>query len=175
MIIKEQKIKANRQKVLMKNKNRDAIVNALMGLLTNGHAHIPFERAIQNIPPGYRGVLAEGLPYSIWQLIVHIRIMQWDILEFAKQAKHKSPAWPDGFWPEGPGSPGEMDWTYSLSQIRRDKQEMIALLQDPKNNIFEPFPYDKSHSLVTEALLIADHTSYHTGQIIAIRRNLGIW
>jgi hypothetical protein len=154
---------------------REATVKALIELLEGGHAHTTFQAAVSDIPAKYRGVNPEGLPYSIWDLVVHIRIAQWDILEFSRNPRHHSPTWPEGYWPSDEMPPGEVDWQYNLKQIEKDKKEFISLLQDPANDLYKPFPHGDGQNLIREALLIADHTTYHVGQIIIVRRILGIW
>lgn len=154
---------------------REATVKSLKELLNGGHAHVTFKAAVSDIDERYRGIYPQGLPYSIWDLAVHIRITQWDILEFSRNPRYQSPAWPEGYWPEKNQSPGESEWKDALDQIERDKNEFIQLLQDPANDLYEPFAHGDGQNLIREAQLIADHTSYHTGEIVIIRRLLGIW
>jgi hypothetical protein len=154
--------------------SRGSTVKALIDLLNGGYAHASFENAVSDIPAKMRGITPEGLPYSLWQLVEHIRIAQWDILEFSRNEKYESPVWPDEYWPEAI-SPSEAVWKDSLSRIKKDKKEFIALLQDPARDLYAPFPYGDGQNLIREAMLIADHTSYHTGEIIVLRRVLGIW
>jgi len=154
--------------------SRGATAKALIHMLNGGQAHVTFDVAISDIPPRYRGVRPQGLPYSIWQQMEHIRITQWDILEFCRNKNHKSPPWPEGYWPETT-SPKDAFWDQSLAKIKSDRKEFIGLLQDPSTDLFTPFPFGDGQNMIREALLIADHTSYHTGEIIVIRRILGIW
>jgi hypothetical protein len=153
---------------------RGAIVKGLIDLINGGHAHVSFDNAVTDIAPRYRGVRPEGLPYSIWQLMEHIRITLWDILEFCKSQNHKSPPWPEGYWPSGT-SPTEEAWKRTLAAIKSNRKEFVSLLQSPSTDLFTPFKHGTGQNMIREALLIADHTSYHTGQIIIVRRILGIW
>jgi hypothetical protein len=155
--------------------NDSVLRKQLVSLLEEGNAHIPFEKAVADLPAHLRGVKPANLPYSIWQLIEHIRITQWDILEFSTNASHQSLTWPDQYWPSQDGPTSEKAWQASLSQIKKDKQAFIALLMDDKKDLFEAFAHGEGQNLLREALLIADHTSYHTGQIIIVRRLLGDW
>jgi uncharacterized damage-inducible protein DinB len=147
----------------------------LISLLEEGNAHIPFEKAVADLPAHLRGVKPANLPYSIWQLIEHIRITQWDILEFSTNDSHQSPTWPDQYWPSEDGPASEQVWQAALSQIKKDKQAFIDLLNDAEKDLFAAFAYGDGQNLLREALLIADHTSYHTGQIVIARRLLGDW
>lgn len=151
------------------------LIKSLKELLTGGNAHATFEDAVKGLPVKLRGVVPEGMPYSIWQLVDHIRITQWDILEFSRDPKHTSPSWPDEYWPKDPEPPTEAAWKQSLEQIKKDNQEFINLLEAPGTDLFAPFPHGDGQHLLREALLIGDHTSYHTGEIIVIRRILGAW
>ena len=143
--------------------------------MNGGNAHASFEDAVKNIPENQLGVIPEGLPYSIWQLTEHIRIVQWDLLEFSRNPRHKSPKWPEGFWPKDPAPPDKQAWKRSMEQIRADRKAFIDLLHDAGEDIYTPFSYGDGQSLFREALVLADHTSYHSGEILVLRRLLGNW
>lgn len=151
------------------------LVKTLEQLLAGGQAHATFDDAVKHLPANLRSVVPEGMPYSIWQLVEHIRITQWDILEFSRDPKHQSPSWPEGYWPEEAGPADEAAWKKSLEQIKSDLKAFIGLLKDPDADLYAPFPHGDGQHLLREALLIADHTSYHTGEIIVLRRLLGAW
>ncbi len=116
-----------------------------------------------------------NLPYSLWQIAEHIRIAQWDILEFSKNANHESPKWPEGYWPEKSKPSSEKEWQKCLQQIKNDRNDFISLLEDSSENLFTPFDYGNGQTLFREALVLADHNSYHTGEIILLRRLLNNW
>lgn len=143
--------------------------------LNGGHAHASFQDAVKDMPAGLLGETPGGLPYSIWQLVEHIRITQWDILEFSRNARHKSPDWPEGYWPKRRTPEHAGDWTRSINRIAADRKEFIALLREAGDAIHTPFPHGDGQSLFREALLIIDHSSYHIGEIIVLRRLLGAW
>jgi hypothetical protein len=176
------------------------IVKELESLLHGGNAHASFDEAVKDIPLDLPGQAPHELPYSIWQLVEHIRIVQWDILEFCRNPHHKSPQWPDGFWPKEKAPADKKAWERSLDQIKADKKAFIALLHkagspgakssgpksdgaksgdarsdDAPDDLLTPFPHGDGQTLLREALLIADHTSYHTGEIVLLRRLLGAW
>src|SRR5258707_11489721 len=151
------------------------VIDELEILLEGGKAHATFEHAMKGLPTAALGEVPEGSAYSIWQLVEHIRITQWDILEFSKGPGHKSPGWPDEYWPKDPAPPNAHALKKSLEQIVSDRKAFIALLSEAGESIYKPFPYGDGQSLFREALVIADHTSYHTGEIILLRRILGAW
>ncbi|RXK86128.1 DinB family protein [Filimonas effusa] len=151
------------------------LVSVLKEMLKGGHAHVTFEQAVDKLPAALRGVVPEGLPYSIWQLVEHIRITQWDILEFSRDPAHKSPAWPDEYWPTETAPSDETAWKRTLNDIASDTKAFIALLESPDADLYTPFSHGDGQNLLREAILIVDHTSYHTGEIILLRRMLGAW
>jgi hypothetical protein len=147
----------------------------LLQLLKGGNAHQPFEEAVKDLPASLRGVKPEKLPYSIWQLVEHIRIAQWDILEFSRDPDHESPDWPEGYWPKELAPADDAAWEQSLAQIQEDQEAFVALLNAPNADLYAPFPHGDGQNLLREALLIGAHNSYHTGEIILVRRLLDAW
>jgi DinB superfamily len=158
------------------NKTQTAeVIRHLEEVLNGGNAHASFDDAIKNVPVDLLGNVPAGLPYSIWQLVEHIRITQWDILEFSRDEKHVSPKWPDGYWPKEKAPGHAKDWEQSLDRIAADRRAFIELLRKGGDGIYEAFSHGDGQSLFREALLIIDHTSYHTGEIIVLRRLLKDW
>ncbi|UHG94111.1 DinB family protein [Spirosoma oryzicola] len=153
----------------------DALRKQLITLLRKSEAHQSFDDAIKNLPAELRGIKPDNLPYSIWQLVDHIRIAQWDILEFSRDPNHQSPDWPEGYWTKELQPSDEAAWEQALNQIRQDRDAFIDLLNDPERDLYEPFAYGQGQNLLREALLIADHNAYHVGEIIIIRRLLNAW
>lgn len=147
----------------------------LKDLLTWSSAHADLERAVKSVPPEYRGLRVENVPYTLWELLEHIRLAQWDILEFCRNSDYVSPNWPDDFWPAGPEPPTREDWQKSIDAIKRDRQELIEIIEDPGVDLFSAIPHGEGQTLVREAVLTADHAAYHVGQIVLLRRMLGIW
>jgi len=149
------------------------LTDELIKLLLGGNAHASFHDAIKGLKPELRGVKAPNMPYSIWQLVEHIRIAQWDMLQFSKDANHESPKWPDDYWPQESAPASEDIWKGALEQIDSDLDEFIELLEH--SDIYQPLEHGDGQSILREALQIADHNSYHVGEIIAVRRVLGDW
>ncbi|HXY02337.1 MAG TPA: DinB family protein [Terriglobales bacterium] len=147
----------------------------LVDLLRGGNAHVKFEDVILEFPANLRGQKASNLPHSAWMLLEHVRIAQWDILEFSRNQKHKSPKWPEGYWPATDDPPSAAQWNTSVKQFRADLKEMEDLVKNPKTDLFAKIPWGDGQTILREALLIADHNAYHLGQIVDVKRLLGAW
>ena len=152
-----------------------ALREHLVNLLSGRGAHLDWKAAFRGIPPKLRGVRPEGLTYSIWELLEHMRIAQWDILEFSRDAKHVSPEWPAGYWPSAQGQPSTKAWDKSLQSFSRDLAAMKKLVASSKTDLFAPIPHGTGQTILREALLVADHNAYHLGQVLMVRRILGNW
>jgi len=138
-------------------------------------AHADFHAAVDEFPATLRGRVPAGFPYSAWQLLEHIRIALWDILEFSRDARHKSPAWPEGYWPKTTDPPGPDAWGKSVKAVEEHIDALRKLVSDTSWDLFAPLPHGTGQTLLREALLAADHNSYHLGQLVLVRRALGAW
>jgi len=151
-------------------------LRAELDRLLSGHgAHADFEAAVADLPATLRGKKPEGAQHSPWEVIEHLRIAQWDMLEFSRDPKHVSPKWPAGYWPKHPAPESDAAWANSLNAFRRDLKAMRELVTDPKSDLFTPFPHGEGQTLLREALQLADHNAYHLGELILLRRMLGAW
>jgi hypothetical protein len=157
----------------------DALRNQLQKLLHGGQAHATFEDAVKNLSPKLRGTVPDNLPYSLWQIVEHIRIAQRDILDFSTNTHgtYKPRKWPEEYWPKDPAPPSDDAWEQSIHQIREDRKTFEKLLEAADDaSLSLPFAWaDEHQSLLREAFLIADHTAYHTAELIVLRRLLGDW
>ncbi len=149
-----------------------ALREHVLYVLRGGGAHIKFEEAIEGFPAEFFNARAEGVPYTPWQLLEHMRIAQWDILEFSRSAAHVSPKWPEGYWPEEGLAADEEDWRRSVEGFRADLRAMEALVEDPSNDLYAAIPHGTGQTLLREALLVADHNAYHLGALVTLRRAL---
>jgi len=147
----------------------------LLSLLSGKGAHIEWKDAFEGIPTDLQGKRPEGLPYSLWELLEHMRIAQWDILEFSRDPKHVSPEWPAGCWPASSAPPDAKAWSKSLKEFERDLEAMKKMVADPKTDLFARIPHGTGQTILREALLVADHNAYHLGQLLTVRRLLGNW
>jgi hypothetical protein len=152
-----------------------ALRDHLIELLSGGHAHLEFEAAIAGLPVPLRGARPPGLPHTPWRLLEHMRIAQWDILRFCIDPAHVSPEFPAGYWPDGDAPPDTAAWDRSVEAFRADLQAMKDLVADPRRDLFATIPHGQGQTILREALLVADHNSYHLGQLVTIRRLLGCW
>jgi hypothetical protein len=155
--------------------NDQALRQHLDYLLGGGGAHLTFDKAIAGLPPAKRGVRAPNSPHTAWRLLEHLRIAQWDILEFSRNPKHKSPDWPAGYWPAGDAPPDDKAWDRSVAAFQADLAAMRALVNDPKTDLFAKLPWGDGRTILREALLVADHNAYHLGQLVELRRAIGAW
>jgi hypothetical protein len=159
----------------MKPDTTAALREHLLYLLRGGGAHLTFDAATADLPPALRGVKVPGLPHTPWRLVEHMRIAQWDILEFSRNPRHVSPPFPEGYWPQGDAPPDEAAWDRSLAGFRADLRGMQDLVADPATDLFAPIPHGQGQTVLREALLVADHNAYHLGQLVVVRRLLGAW
>jgi DinB superfamily len=145
----------------------------LLNLLDAEGAHINFDEAVKGFPPKLRGKKPEGAPHTAWQLLEHLRIAQWDILEFSRNAKHVSPKWPEGHWPESETPPNDKAWQESVQQFRDDLEQMKDLLKKvSEEELYKRIPHGDGQTLLREVLILADHNSYHVGQLMYLRKTL---
>ena len=174
-VSKNKKKSSTAQRKTPARANDSALRKQLIELLRGRGAHADFDEAIEGLPEALRGASAKDPPFTPWRLLEHLRLAQWDILEFSRNPKHKSPAWPEGYWPEADAPPNSGAWDASVAAFRRDLGEMEKLVRDPSSDLFTPFSWGQGQTLLREAMLVADHNSYHAGQLILLRRVLGAW
>jgi DinB superfamily len=163
--------------VPMKNSNDHdhSLRQHLKYLLSDGGAHAKFSDVVLNFPANLRGRKPAGFPHSAWMLLEHMRIAQWDILEFSRNPKYASPEWPGGYWPRTEPPPSATAWSASIKAFNKDLKEMQALVANPKTDLFARIPWGDGQTILREALLVADHNAYHLGQLVVLRRLLGAW
>lgn len=161
----------------MANDVQDPMLKQVLALLRGGQAHATLEDAVADFPAELRGVVPQGLPYSAWQLVEHLRIAQEDILQFSDPPAggYQHRKWPEAYWPESAEPPSAGSWDESLAVLQSDLQRFEALLTAPDADLYKPFAWGEGQNLLREALLIADHNAYHTGELIVLRRLLGCW
>lgn len=156
-------------------KDDKALRDQLLELLDGGNAHADFEKVIAGLPKKFRGARPEGAPHSPWQLLEHLRLAQWDILEFSRNPKHVSPEWPGGYWPSTEAPPSDEAWGQSIDGFRADLQAMKDLVASSSTDLYARIPHGDGQTILREALLVADHNAYHLGQLVLVRRLLGDW
>lgn len=147
----------------------------LLELLEGGHAHATFDQVMEDFPAKYRGEVPSGLPHSAWMLLEHMRIAQWDILDFSRNPKYKGMKWPAEYWPKERAPRNTLEWEKSVHAFHGDLEAMKKLVSDPKTNLFAKLPWGEGQTVLREAMLVADHNAHHLGQLIDVKRVLGIW
>ena len=147
----------------------------LRKLLIGRQAHVQSEETLTGRPFDLQGARPEGAEHTPWQVLEHLRITQWDILEFSRDPGHGSPSIPEGHWPETSTPPHESAWRESYARFKTDLLEMVGLVSDPGQDLIAPFSHGTGQTLLREALLIADHNAYHLGEMVLLRRMLGCW
>ena len=159
----------------MKHDPDHSLRQHLLELLKGGGAHARFEEVVAGIPAKLRGQKPAGLPHSPWMLLEHLRLGQWDILEFSRNRKHVSPPWPLGYWPRSEAPRTPTAWNASIKKFRQDLKAMQDLVTNPKTDLHARIPWGEGQTILREALLVADHNAYHLAQLVEVRRLLGAW
>ncbi len=159
----------------MSDGNDAALREHLVKLLTLAQAHATFDQAVKGLPAELRGKAPQGAEHTPWQLLEHLRIAQWDILEFSRDPKHESPKWPEGYWPQEKAPADEKAWDRSVRAFKRDLKAMCDLVRDEQTDLFAKIPHGDGQTILREAMLVADHNAYQIGQLVLTRRLLGAW
>jgi len=139
-------------------------------------AHADFDSVVADFPPNLRGKVPPGLPYSPWQLLEHIRLAQADILEFCRNPDYTETLnWPADYWPSSPEPGDAKAWDASVDAYRQDRNALQEMIRDPQCDLYAKVPAGNDQTFLREFLLVADHTAYHVGQLVTVRRLLGAW
>ncbi len=144
-------------------------------LLKGEGAHVDFEGAIKDLPVSLQGKKPKGAQHSPWEVLEHMRIAQWDILEFTRNASHVSPEFPGGYWPSAQTPPADDAWAKSAQAFRADLAAIVELVENKSTDLSAPIPHGDGKTILREVLLVADHNAYHLGELVLLRRLLGAW
>ncbi len=144
-------------------------------LLAWEDAHVGFEAAVAGIPLKLRGVRPPGAPHSAWEIVEHLRLAQFDILDFCINSHYEEKKWPDDYWPSTVAPPSKAAWDASIAQSLRDRQTLQKLAANPKIKLTARIPHGSGQTYLRELVLVADHAAYHVGQLVLVRQLLGIW
>ena len=155
--------------------NDKALREQLVKLLTGSEAHADFDAAVKDFPEELRGKRPEAAEHSPWQLLEHLRIAQWDILEYAINAQHQSPKWPEGYWPASPAPASAKDWDESVRSFHSDLKRLCELVSADSTDFYAEIPHGEGQTILRQVLLTADHNAYHIGQLVLVRKLLGAW
>ncbi|HEY0754924.1 MAG TPA: DinB family protein [Ktedonobacteraceae bacterium] len=152
-----------------------AVREQIRRLLLGGNAHLSFDQAVAEFPQAYINTFPPQVPYTPWHLLEHLRITQWDILEFIRNPEYVSPAWPSGYWPSQDSRADEVAWQQTLASFQADLRALLALLDDPQTDLYSPLPHGDGQNILREFLLVADHNAYHIGEFAIQRQVMGTW
>jgi len=155
--------------------NDKALRQHLVSLLKGGDAHATYDAAVKDFPANLYGKKPKGAAHSPWEVLEHLRIAQWDILEFSRNAKHVSPKFPDGYWPKTPAPADATAWIKSVQSFRADLKAMVALAENESVDLLARIPHGEGQTMLREVLVLADHNAYHLGELLLLRRLLGAW
>ncbi len=148
----------------------------LVTLLQGKGAHMTFEQAVAGFPSQHVNTRPPKVPYTFWHLLEHLRITQWDILEYICDPDHVSPNWPEGYWPEQTAQTDAAGWEQSIGRFLSDRQALQDMVSDPDTDLFTPFPHGHGgHNILREVLIISDHNAYHVGELAILRQVVDIW
>ena len=152
-----------------------ALRDHIKKMIAGQDAHVDFEKAVADFPEDKRGARPEGARHSAWEILEHMRIAQSDILEFSRNPNHESPEWPDGYWPQEESPPDDAAWQYGIDTFLHDRKEMQELVANESVDLFAKIPHGTGQTVFREAIVVATHNSYHTGELVLLRRLLGAW
>lgn len=150
----------------------DSLRKHVLFLLRGGGAHMSFDDFVNSFPADLCNRQIEGLPYTPWQVLEHMRLAQWDILEFSRDPDHVSPEFPKGYWPQPDEQGTSASWQKTVNEFRQDLQQMEALIEDPATDLHAKIPHGDGQTILREALLVSDHNAYHLGTLIVMSRIL---
>jgi hypothetical protein len=159
----------------MKENQDQALRQHLLELLEGGAAHARFDEVVSDFPAKLRGTRVEGLPYTAWMLLEHMRIAQGDILDFSVNPQYKALDWPKGYWPRAEAPPNPAAWSNSIKEFKKDLKALEQLLTNSRTDLYRRIAWGEGQTILREALLVADHNAYHLGQLVTLRRLLGAW
>lgn len=147
----------------------------LLALLRGGNAHLGFDDAVANFPLEHINTKPPNVSYTPWHLLEHIRIAQWDILEFVRNPDHVSPSWPEGYWPAPDEQADQARWQQTIDEFQADLKAIEDLVTDPDTDFFSPIPHAPGYTILREILLVADHNAYHIGEFAILRQVMDTW
>ena len=155
--------------------NENVFRENLINALTKEQAHISLKSALKNLKPENRNKKPSPDVHSVWELLEHIRITQEDIVQYILNPDWISPSWPEGHWPKENNEISDDLWNETISKFENDLQKLIDIIKDEKTDLTSIIPHTKKHTYLREILIVIDHNSQHTGQIIATRKMIGDW
>ena len=152
-----------------------AIRYELSAFLRGNQAHASLDDAVKDMPASLLDKTPPGSPHNAWQMLEHIRLALHDLLEFCTNPKYKSQNWPEEYWPKDVSPKSAAAWDHSIAAIRKDLKALDKLIADPGTDLTAKIPWGDGQTILREILLAGDHTSYHVGQLVMLRKQLDAW
>ena len=156
-------------------KSQEVVKEQLLASLKGHQAHAEFDDVVKNLPVDLRNARVPNVPYTLWHLLEHIRLTQYDILDFIRNPEYKEMEWPKAYWPDEDAEADEKAWKKTIADFRKDRKELAELVSDPKTDFYAKIPHGSGQHILREILLVVDHTAYHLGEFLVMRRMLGAW
>jgi hypothetical protein len=144
-------------------------------VFTTELGHMSLDEAVADFPADHMNARPPNVPYSFWHILEHIRIAQSDLLEYVQDREHRSPGWPEGYWPAPDATTDAAGWKRTIAAIKKDLARMDRLLADPKVDVFAPVPFANNKSVLRCAFLALDHNAYHLGEFAILRQVMQLW
>ncbi len=147
----------------------------LLALLNGGNAHMPFEEAVADFPSEHFNTHPPNITYSPWHILEHLRIAQWDILDFIRNPDYVTPEWPKDYWPDPGETADQAQWDQTINTFLSDAQSLRDIVSEPKTDLFAPIPHAPDYTILREMLVVSDHNAYHIGEFAILRQVMGTW
>jgi hypothetical protein len=139
-------------------------------------AHMLFEDAVRDFPLEFINTRPAGVEYTLWHLLEHLRICQWDILDYIRNPEYRELRFPDDLWPPAEARTDQAGWQQTIDRFLADRAELVAIVQNPENDLYGQIPHGyPGHNILREILVVADHNAYHTGELAILRQVMGCW
>ena len=147
----------------------------LLALLRGGQAYMPFDQAVADFPTEHFNTRPPNVTYTFWHLLEHLRIAQYDILDYVRNPDYTTPNWPADYWPAPDAITDAAGWQATLDAFRADRLALEAIIQAPETDLTAPLPHAPQHNILREILVVAEHNAYHTGEFAILRQVMGFW
>lgn len=148
----------------------------LVNLLTKPQAHMMFDDAVRDFPLAQINTRPPNVDYTFWHLVEHLRICQWDILDYCRNPNYQFMEWPRGYWPAPESTTDAAGWQHSLNQFRADLRDLVAIVRNPQTDLYAPIPHGYGgHTIFREIMVVASHNAYHIGELTILRGVMNLW
>lgn len=147
----------------------------LLALLNGGNAHMTFEQAVADFPDEHFNTRPLNIPYTPWHILEHLRIAQWDILDFIRNPDYITPEWPKEYWPDSEATAHQEQWDKTINSFLENLQSLRDIVSDPETDLYGPIPHAPDYNIFREMLVVSDHNAYHIGEFAILRQVMSTW